>query len=51
MAIVMVFWPHCDRVVWRYYVGRGGSSTILCNAVSVVAFVVISWFLGVSYAK
>jgi len=38
----------CDMVVlcwpWWYYSLVGGSSTVLCNAMSIVAFVIVSWF-------
>ena len=29
----------------------GGSSAVLCNVVSIMAFVIVSWFLGASYPK
>ena len=36
---------------WRHCSLDGGSSAVLCNAVSVVAFIIVSWFPGASYPK
>ena len=45
----------CDVVLlcrlWRHCSLDGGSSAVLCNAVSVMAFVIVSWFPVVSYLK
>ena len=45
----------CDVVLlcqsWWHYSLDGGSLAVLCNTVSVMVFIIVSWFLGASYLK
>ena len=43
VALLCRPWRHCSLV--------GGSLAVLYNVVFVVAFVIVSWFLGASYPK
>ena len=43
VALLCQPWWHCSL--------DDDSSVVLCNMVSIVAFVIVSWFLGASYLK
>jgi hypothetical protein len=37
--------------LWWHYSLVGGSSAVLGNAVSIMDFIIVSWFLEASYPK